>query len=281
VRYLNFLITLCLFQATSFAVKGQGDFAVNDAEGCTPMKVKFSFTYSGLDTFNTFYWDFDNGQTSTLESPDTVLYDVAGVYTPSLVFNGRADQIITKVNFITVHRTASAHFIYSAPTASPLYFEFEHSATLDAGVTYNFDWNIEEFGARSGPSQVITFPRLDTFNVSLTVTDEFGCTNTVSEDIAIVGGIYVPNVFTPGGDDNVDNFLIIQNDAGLPLRIKIYSRTGVLVYEAEGITLTWDGETASGDKLKTGVYFYVLEALAADPQKRYTKSGFIHMYRNE
>jgi hypothetical protein len=55
----------------------------------------------------------------------------------------------------------------------------------------------------------------------------------------------------------------------------------VLVYEGEGITITWDGETASGDKLKTGVYFYVLEALSSDPQKVYTQSGFIHMFRNE
>lgn len=277
MRYLNLLIILTLIlQANSPMVKGQ-DFSADVVEGCTPMKVKFTFT----GTASIFYWDFGNGTTSTLANPDTVLYNLAGIFSPTLVYDGNPMLMITKPNLITVHRTASAQFTYNAPTASPLYFELEHSATLDAGVTYNFDWNIEEFGARSGPYQEIIFPRLDTFNVSLTVTDEFGCTNTVSEDITILGSVYVPNVFTPGGDDNVDNFLIIQNNAGIPLRMKIYSRTGVLVYEAEGITLTWDGETASGDKLKTGVYFYVLEALAADPQKRYTKSGFIHMYRNE
>ncbi len=273
MRYLNFLITLCLIQATTFAVKGQ-DFNVNVIEGCTPLKVKYTFT----GTATTFLWDFGNGQTSTSADPDTIIYSLPGVYTPTLLYDATP---ITKPNLITVHRTASADFTYIAPTASPLYFELEHSATLDVGVTYDFDWNIEEFGARTGPFQAITFPRLDTFNVSLTVTDEFGCTNTVSADIAILGGVYVPNVFTPGGDDNIGDFLIIQNDAGIPLRIKIYSRTGVLVYEAEGITIAWDGETASGDKLKTGVYFYVLEALEGDPQKRYTKSGFIHMYRNE
>lgn len=277
MRYLKLLISIILIsQVIAPAVKGQ-DFTVDVIEGCTPLKVKYTFTGSAT----TFYWDFGNGTTSTLADPDTVTYLEPGIYSPNLIYDNNVALMITKPNLITVHRTASSQFNYSAPTASLLYFEFEHTGTLDAGVTYNFVWDIEEFGTRTGPYQEITFPRADTFTVSLTVTDEFGCTSISTEEVAILSKVYVPNVFSPGGDDAVDNFFIIRNSAGYPLRIKIYSRTGVLVYESEGITITWDGETASGDKLKTGVYFYVLEALDSDPQKRYTQSGFIHMFRNE
>jgi hypothetical protein len=60
----------------------------------------------------------------------------------------------------------------------------------------------------------------------------------------------------------------------------IFSRTGTLVYEAKGSrTIRWNGTTASGQKLKTGVYFYILKALEADPGERYTKKGFIHLFR--
>jgi gliding motility-associated-like protein len=282
VHAFKLLIILSLLLPTlSLKVKGQGDFIVDDAEGCTPMKVKYTFTYSGVDTFSTFYWDFGNGETSTLEEPDTVTYDAPGTYTPTLVFNGRGDQMITKVNLITVHRTASANFNFDAPTSSLYYYELEHAATLDAGVTYTFNWNIEEFGARTGANQSITFPRVDTFTVSLTVTDEFGCANTITKDIAIAGDVYVPNVFSPGGDDDIDDYFIIKSNGGFPLRVRIYSRTGVLVYEGEGLIITWNGETASGDKMKTGVYFYTLEAITGDPQKRYSKSGFLHLYRND
>ncbi len=277
MRYLKLLISIILIsQVISPAIKGQ-DFTVDVVEGCTPLKVKYTFTGSAT----TFYWDFGDGQTSTDADPDTVIYLQSGVYSPTLVYDNNIALMITKPNLITVHRTASAVFNYNAPTKSPLFFEFEHVGALDAGVTYTFSWNIEEFGIRTGAYQEITFPRTDTFTVTLTVTDEFGCISTATEEVAILGEVYIPNVFSPGGDDDVDNFFIIRNDAGFPLRIKIYSRTGVLVYESEGITITWDGETASGDKLKTGVYFYVLEALASDPQKRYTRSGFIHMFRNE
>jgi gliding motility-associated-like protein len=37
-----------------------------------------------------------------LESPDTVIYDTPGTYSPSLVFNNRMDLMIVKSQYITV-----------------------------------------------------------------------------------------------------------------------------------------------------------------------------------
>ncbi|HEX2394967.1 MAG TPA: gliding motility-associated C-terminal domain-containing protein, partial [Bacteroidales bacterium] len=79
----------------------------------------------------------------------------------------------------------------------------------------------------------------------------------------------------------INDLFIIHSEGDIPLRIRIFSRTGILVYESEGPVITWNGETASGDKLKTGIYYYTLEAISGDPHKWYTKTGFIHMYRKD
>jgi gliding motility-associated-like protein len=96
------LLALCL----CFPAVAQYDFTASETTGYAPLKVKYTFVSSAsLDTISSFYWDFGNGQTSTLESPDTVIYNTPGTYSPSLVFNNRMDLIITKSQYIEVQKT--------------------------------------------------------------------------------------------------------------------------------------------------------------------------------
>jgi gliding motility-associated-like protein len=265
-----------LISAFTLPALGQYDFTVDNTEGCTPMKVKYTLDTALVDTITSCYWDFGNGETSTLKVPDTVTYSNPGNFSPTLVFNNRADLRIEKPNLITAHHTVSANYIYY-DTVTYNYYVLIHNEPLDAGVTYTFNWNIEEFGPRTGPRQEVNFPRIDTFTVALTVSDEFGCTSTVSHDIALFEAITVQNVFTPNGDNTNEDFIIISN-GGIPLKLKIFSRAGILVYAAEGPIVTWDG-TSAGKELKTGIYFYSIEALEGDVDKRYSKAGFLYLYR--
>jgi len=191
---LIFLLALCL----SFPASAQYDFTASETFGYTPLRVKYHFVNSAsADTISSYYWDFGNGQTSTLESPDTVIYDTPGTFSPSVVFNNRTDLKITKSQYITV--------------------------------------------------QMI-------------------------EDV-----ISISNVFTPN-DDNVNDDFLVTTQAEVPIKMNIFTRAGILVYKAEGTTLSWDGYTASGQKLTPGIYYYTVEALGGDPNKLYTKSGFFYMY---
>lgn len=281
----TFNIFLAIFLFLSLPVRGQYDFGVSATEGCSPLTVQFNFISSAtIDTIDTYYWSFGNGFTSNSSDPDPVVF-TEGEYDPTLVlnFDNGGQEWIVKPDYILVHPSGpEARFSYTRPTQSFYYYQFESTALLDtAAHDYTFTWDIEEFAPRTGENQDITFPREDTFSVSLTITDENGCEGIATEDIVVMEEIEIPNVFTPGGDDDVNNFFIIQSNSSVVLRIRIYSRTGVLVYEMEGSAIAWNGETASGDKLKSGVYFYTLEAVDGDPGKIYTKSGFIHMYRKD
>jgi len=268
----------------SLQAKGQYDFIVDNTDGCTPLKVKFTYVSTATtDSVDTYYWSFGNGVTSYDMNPDTVVFETAGTYDPTLVlvFSGGSESWIVKPDLISVRTTVQANFEYTTPSESYYYYVFEQNAILDTALNYDFIWDIEDFASRTGPIQEITFPRADTFTVSLTISDEFGCSSTMSKLIAVLQEITIPNVFTPGGDDSDNELFIVRSAGDIPLRIRIFSRTGILVYESEGPVITWNGETASGDKLKSGIYFYSLEAISGDPQRLYTKTGFFHMYRNE
>jgi gliding motility-associated-like protein len=257
---------------------GQYNFTVSDTEGCTPMKVKFSFTSTAtVDTITSFYWDFGNGATSPLEDPDTVVYTAAGTYTPALVFNARPDLMIVKPDLIEVHRTVPAIFSYYDSVSYDVYV-FEHTEPLDPGVNYTFTWDIESFPIKTGRRQIVQFPSMDTFTVILTVSDDLGCTSTSRQDVFVTEDILVQNVFTPNGDGFNDYFLITSN-GGFPLSLRIFTRTGLLVFEAEGTTVTWDGKTASGMEVNPGIYFYSIEALEGDPNKRFSKAGVLYLYK--
>lgn len=257
---------------------GQYNFTADNTEGCTPMKVKYAFTSTAtVDTITSFYWDFGNGETSILKDPDTVVYSTPGTFTPALVFNSRADLMIVKPDLITVHHAVPALFSYYDSLAYNIYV-FEHTEPLDAGVTYTFNWNIETFPLKTGRRQVVQFPEADTFKVILTVSDNLGCTSTSEQDVYVLEELSVQNVFTPN-DDGYNDYFMVSSNGGFPISLRIFTRAGILVYETEGTTLTWDGRTASGMELKPGIYFYSIKALEGDPNKRYSKAGVLYLYR--
>jgi gliding motility-associated-like protein len=281
VQFGKLIILSCLFILVStFTVTGQYNFSANDTEDCTPMRIKFTYvSTASVDSVASFYWDFGNGQTSTLEIPDSVTYETAGLYDITLVllFNNGGEEWITKPDYIDVHHTVPANFIYY-DTVSYTTYVFKHNEPLDVGPVYTFDWNIESFGPRTGSWQLVTFPDTGTYTVTLTVSDDLGCTSKTSQEVAVYEEISIQNVFTPNNDGENDWF-VLTSGGGLPLVLRIFTRAGSLVYEIEGTTLTWDGRTASGLELSPGIYFYAVEALQGDPNKRYTKAGVLYLYK--
>lgn len=273
------LILYLFFSILAYPVTGQYDFSVSDAAGCTPMKIKYTLINTAtVDSINQVTWDFDNGETSSSATPDSVTYDQQGSYTPTLVisFNNGYEHWITKTGYIQVHHTVNASYSYEG-TISNLSYVFEQTAALDTGVDYTFEWDIEGFPLRTGPELEYTFPDTGTYSVVMTLTDEFGCSSQATGEISIFEEISIQNVFTPNNDGDNDYF-IVNTNGSVPVIVKIFTRAGVLLYEAEGTIVSWDAYTVSGQKVRPGIYFYVIEALSGDPGGKYTKAGALYMY---
>ena len=76
--------------------------------------------------------------------------------------------------------------------------------------------------------------------------------------IKVFKNIYIPNVFTPNGDNTNDTWNIPALDAFPNAEVKIFNRYGQIIYERKSNLLNWDGKF-KGERLPTGTYVYVID----------------------
>jgi gliding motility-associated-like protein len=119
----------------------------------------------------------------------------------------------------------------------------------------------------------------DTSQVLLQVNDTNGCYYEIDQAVWIepITSFYqeeIPNVFSPNGDGQNDQFLIeINGDFNNCSSFNIYNRWGQLVIASQGLPFSWDGHTQQGYPVTEGTYFYVI-TIANE-----SKTGSITVFR--
>lgn len=110
---------------------------------------------------------------------------------------------------------------------------------------------------------------LDSIEYILTATNILtGCVmmDSVFIEVREKESIFIPNIFTPGGDEENSHFTVFSKSVRLDvLKLRIYDRWGSLIYESENFDTNkpiqgWDG-TFQGEKVLPGVYVYMAEVL--------------------
>jgi gliding motility-associated-like protein len=119
-------------------------------------------------------------------------------------------------------------------------------------------------------------------NVTPTQTTNFcviagniqGCYDTacLTVDIDCPSTLYVPNCFTPNGDQWNEKFETPGTYID-DFHIMIYNRWGEQVFESDNIQKMWDGKY-NGRAVPDGVYFYLIEAKGCD-KKQYNLKGTV------
>ncbi len=115
---------------------------------------------------------------------------------------------------------------------------------------------------------------------TLTTISQDGCK---SEDEMIIKVacpndiLFVPNAFTPNGDNKNEKFRVRAIGIKELNYFKIYNRWGQLIWETSDLNDGWDG-TYNGIKLPPGVYVYYLQALCSGGQN-INKQGNITVIR--
>lgn len=108
------------------------------------------------------------------------------------------------------------------------------------------------------------------------VTDYFFTESTRKENDIDKRKAYIPNIFTPGGNDENEVFYFNTNGADL-FSIYIYNSWGVLVYTQEAHAITWTGKDSSGKDCPSGTYYYVI--FSDNNDDRHETAGYIHLFR--
>lgn len=142
-----------------------------------------------------YLWDFGDGTTSTLQNP-THSYVSQGDYTIKLVSYDTygCPSIKTLPNYIHINPNPLAEFTVNTNNGCDPSQVFTFSSTTQNVTSYNWNFGDGSTSALQNPSH--TYSNSGTYNVSLTATNSYGCSNTGTSYGYITVETPLPPAFT-------------------------------------------------------------------------------------
>lgn len=101
-------------------------------------------------------------------------------------------------------------------------------------------------------------------------------TDSIAIELGCDLSIFIPNSFTPNGDDENEE-LVIKGNNVLSFEMSIFNRWGEVVFNTKDINSFWDGKF-KGSTLQTGTYSYIISAYGKDAQIL-NKTGTVNLFR--
>ncbi len=250
-------------------------FTLSETMGCEPLQVEFHDASVFALKIN---WDFGDGVSS--DEPDPVyVFEKAGIYAVALTAIGSEGD--TSVSYEVVR-------VYPAPAAA---FEVaEGIQELDGTMSvellnysigaYSYSWEmIAASGEKEGEWTSNEFqPGFSNSDIPeraeqirLVALNEHGCTDTAAAEITGLGieqhSIKFPTVFSgsptgpTGGfynpnDQRLDVFRPHYSEQPAEYHLRVYSKTGEVIFETRDILQGWDGYYMQAST-PSGVYIWV------------------------
>ena len=141
--------------------------------------------------------------------------------------------------------------------------------TATGGTSYAWTANGDIVGALNGPSVTVrpgtlsgspAKPSVAPFTYTVTATNASGCTTTQSYTVNTFNAtkLVTSNIITPNGDGINDTWVIINIELYPDNVVKVFDKSGKIVFTQSGYLNTWDG-TYNGAPLTQGTYTYVVD----------------------
>lgn len=250
-------------------------FTPDITQGCAPAPVTFNNTSSFADSYQ---WTFGDGATSVMEDPSHT-YNNTGVFTVSLTATaqGQCVSTITKTSLINIVPAPIA--LFSSAPGQNIAVEFKNadftfSNNSQNGVSYEWDFGDGTSSTAFSPEH--KYEETGDFRVTLYVTNDIGCTDSISRAYYKVIPdlvLEIPNAFSPNGDGINDRWEVDGLKARPNATTEIFNRYGQVVFKGIGFA-PWDG-TWKGQLLPFGTYYYIIKP--APGEKTY--AGWVSLLR--
>lgn len=214
-----------------------------------------------------YYWDF-GGQGFSTAKDTAIIFPSEGIYgvTHIVTSNTNCKSLITQSVNITPRPQARFKILNNSVLSLGANITFKDSSNITPAA---WKWRFGNGDSSTVKDPITTYTANGTYTVSLTIYDQFGCSNTFTSAItirSIAGEItqLIPNVISPNGDGKNDVWRLDFIDVFFPgSEIEIYSRWGERIFRSIGYSNAWDG-SYKGDPLPVGAYFYVIRLTDPD-----------------
>lgn len=209
---------------------------------CDPARVAFS-NGSTSDLPLTYQWLFSNGKTSQAYEPLQV-FSPAGVYSATLIVKTATvcvDTSVASVSNITVNPAPIAGFTLS-PQITTI---FDPEITIrdsSSNDVLAWQYSFGDGGGTANANEIHTYQEYGDYVVTQIVTNNFNCTDTLSQLVKILPEFrfWIPNTFTPDG--NSLNEIFMPTVIGVSdYDFTVYDKWGEEVYHTQTIGEGWDG----------------------------------------
>lgn len=234
-----------------------------DTMGCAPVCVTMTNTSSiSSGTLDVFSWDFGDGSSSGSQFPShcfdnesnssVMTYDV----TLTATSNKGCSTTLTNPQMVTVYPIPLAHFAVDPEITDELNKEI--TFTDLSIIATNWDWDMGDGTFSTNTNPIHEYPGPGNYLVTLYIENQYGCRDTTDKLVKInpTYAIWIPNVFTPDGDE-VNNYFAIEGFGILEVDLRIFDRWGLQLYHKVGPKedAVWNG-VYKGEIVQDDVYVY-------------------------
>lgn len=259
------------------------DLVPSITSGCVPQMVDFQNNTTGAVVYN---WDFGDGVTSTVTNPSHN-YTSTGCYDVTLTastLNG-CTLTTTYPSMVCVELTPVASFFTNPTQITTDYPTSTMVNTSQDAVAYSWDFgdgtgvNTEFMPEHTFPGSDVTIYTIELIAYSLT-----GCTDTARVNIQVYEDIiyYVPNAFTPDGDNFNQTFKPVFTSGYDPYDFSmfIYNRWGEIIFESHDASVGWNGTFGEGNSIvMDGTYVWTMEFKVTQTSERKKIEGHVSVLR--
>ena len=257
------------------------NFTADKLEGCVPITVNFTNTTDLISDNVT--WDFGDGSIETSSTNVNGIshsFNQVGCFDITLTStSNNCTSSFSQNQMICTFQNAVADFEvdYNKKSLIDPKFNFTNTSSYANIYSWDFDdgYNSTDFNVEHIYENVVT-----NYIVSLIANNDNNCPDTTFKAIAVLDELiyYVPNTFTPNGDDFNNTFKAVfysgyQED---DFQMLIFNRWGQLIFESHDSSKGWNGRYGvDGELCSDGMYIWKIHFKETNIDKEHIITGHV------
>jgi gliding motility-associated-like protein len=228
-------------------------FSIKKDTACESIPLAFSSANTNITNWN---WNFGNG-TGTAPPPFTRTYNTAATYNISLtVTDINSCKSLPATDILVINPTP---IVNAGPNKTAYY---GYPVLLDASVlppsAYNYLWSPSAGLNATNILKPLASPTINTTYLLEAEDVNTHCKSFDAVDVKSVTEVYIPNAFTPDGNNKNDKWEIPALAQYPDAVVTIFNRYGQKIFETKNyVNNMWDG-TFKGTKQPNGTYVYYI-----------------------
>ena len=242
-----------------------------------------SFTNPLATSGSDCIWSINNGDQVT-GCNASYTFENGGCYDVNLtVDDGVCISTTSEVDIICLDDAPNASFIVVPPLLTETSQWVQMNNNSNGAVDYLWDFGDGDTSTQINPQHMYTDIE-NGFLINLIAYSIQGCSDTaqLALDYQEEPIIYIPNTFTPDGDEHNHVFLPVFTSGYDPYNYEmmIFNRWGEVIFESRDAGIGWDGSYGIGAKaVEDGVYTYKIVYKVKKTDERRLIVGHVTLIR--